>query len=103
MGGGWNRGLSSARSKLTYKQVQEIRHECAQEGVNIAHLARLYNVSRKTIRDIRDGKSYRWVPDQGELPAELRDQLLDSQVPVWGDGSVPRYFGDDDSRGSESE
>ncbi len=83
MGGGWNRGLSSARSKLTYQQVQEIRHVCKKHGANLAAIAREYKVSRRTIRDIRDRKLYRWVTDQGKLPDELRERVLDSQIQVW--------------------
>lgn len=82
MGGGWNQGLSSARSKLTYKQVQEIR-ELSTEKLTIADIARRYGVSRRTIRDVRDRKLYLWVPNRGELDPERADALLDSQTQVW--------------------
>ena len=83
MGGGWNRGLSSARSKLTYQQVQEIRRECAHDGANLAAIAREYKVSRRTIRDIRERELYRWVPDQGKPGDDIRERALDSQIQIW--------------------
>lgn len=82
MGGGWNQGLSSARSKLTYKQVQEIR-ELSTDKLTIADIARQYSVSRRTIRDVRDRKLYVWVPDEGELDSDRAAALLDSQIQIW--------------------
>lgn len=82
MGGGWNQGLSSARSKLNYKQVQEIRREC-EGNSTLADIARMYGVSRRTIRDIRDRNTYRWVPDSGDLDPDRADALIDSQIQIW--------------------
>lgn len=47
-------------AKLTAKQVREIRVRVNTE--TSAGLAREFNVSHKTIRKIRDGRSYRNVP-----------------------------------------
>lgn len=82
MGGGWNQGLSSARSKLNYKQVQKIREECNGNST-IADIARQYGVSRRTIRDIRDRNTYIWVPDTGGLDPDKENALLDSQIQIW--------------------
>lgn len=52
----------SARSNLSASQVLDIRRLHDVEGVNDAQLSRLYAVSRKTIYDIEQRRTWKHVP-----------------------------------------
>jgi len=52
----------STRSNLSASQVLDIRRQHDVEGMNDAQLARLYGVSRKTIYDIEQRRTWRDVP-----------------------------------------
>ena len=52
----------SARSNLTGSQVLDIRRQHDQDGMNDAALARLYSVTRKTIYDIEQRRTWKSVP-----------------------------------------
>lgn len=60
MAGGWNKGLSSALAKLSPSDVRKIR---ASE-LGIKTLARLFDVSRKTIQNVKHRRTYRWVSEE---------------------------------------
>lgn len=66
MAGPWNRGASSGRAKLKAGEVNQIRFALV-DGLSVNLLAGLFDVSRKTIQNIKHGRSYRWVPTGLEI------------------------------------
>ena len=57
-----NYSTRSTRSNLSATQVLDIRRLHDEEGYNDAQLSRLYNVSRKTIYDIEQRRTWGNVP-----------------------------------------
>lgn len=62
MPGGWNKGQSSARAKLTASEVRLIRKALAS-GKSISLVSRVFSVHRRTIQNIAHGRTYRWVKE----------------------------------------
>ena len=60
----------NSKSKLTAYSVHEIRH-LLKKGVALREIARRYGLHHKTVADIRDGKSWRCIP---EPPKEADDE-----------------------------
>lgn len=50
----------NSQAVLTAEQVQEIKNKLKRE-VSISSIATIYKVSRTTIRNIRDGKTWSWI------------------------------------------
>ena len=56
------RGTAHPSSKLTEDQVREIRR-LLKAGQSLAELAKRFGVSRTAIRNIGNGRKWRWLAD----------------------------------------
>lgn len=55
-----------ADRKLLPCNVRHIR-QSLNDGQSVRSLARLYGVDRRVIREIRDGRRYRWVTEHLQM------------------------------------
>lgn len=62
MAGGWNKGRSSAQAKLSPDDVRKIR----SSPLGVKTLARLFDVSKKTIQNVKHRRYYQWVPEEDD-------------------------------------
>ena len=62
-------GRNNGNARLTSEQVMEIR-AMRLEGVLASEVGRLYGVDPGTIRNIKNGKAWAWVKDEGADNAE---------------------------------
>lgn len=87
------KGSANGRAKLTEAHVRHIvRH--LNYGASIPFLAGCYGVSTKTIRNIRDGRTWRHIGTSGDLKSQEDSskgmecqkktmKLVDTQYPDW--------------------
>lgn len=59
----YNTGIENPRSKLTENEVAIIKKLLTHQYCNQAEIARTFNVSRSTIRDINNGKRWKMIGD----------------------------------------
>ena len=58
---GMTKGENNNKSKLTLKQVEEIKKKLLSSCISMTSLAREYNVSSTTISNIKNNKIYKYI------------------------------------------
>ncbi len=61
------RGEKHGQSKITQKEASEIREIRTSKGWTIRRLAKFFDISPSTVRDILNGKTWRGVPNGKEV------------------------------------
>lgn len=61
-----NRGERQGRSKLSERDVRQIRSEYGAPGVSFATLAARYGVSRSAIQGVISRRAWAWLPEERE-------------------------------------